>query len=104
LGAEASEPGAIPALPDTRREHAAVHPDPRVQAVVEQSREAEMIQAIRLSTRAMTMFAPSYGGKGGILLDSFWKKILFAWTQKDINIPFDLLPHAGEPHPDLADG
>jgi uncharacterized membrane protein (UPF0182 family) len=28
----------------------------------------------------------SYGGKGGILLDSFWKKLLFAWTQKDINI------------------
>jgi uncharacterized protein len=28
----------------------------------------------------------SYDGKGGILLDTFWKKLLFAWTQKDINI------------------
>jgi uncharacterized membrane protein (UPF0182 family) len=28
----------------------------------------------------------SYSGKGGILLDSFWKKLLFAWTQKDVNI------------------
>jgi hypothetical protein len=28
----------------------------------------------------------SYKGKGGIPLDSFWKKLLFAWTQKDINI------------------
>jgi hypothetical protein len=28
----------------------------------------------------------SYAGKGGILLNSFWKRILFAWTQKDINI------------------
>ncbi len=28
----------------------------------------------------------SYDGKGGILLDSFWKKLLFAWTQKDVNI------------------
>ena len=28
----------------------------------------------------------SYQGKGGIPLDSFWKRILFAWTQKDINI------------------
>ena len=24
--------------------------------------------------------------KGGIPLDSFWKKLLFAWTQKDVNI------------------
>jgi uncharacterized membrane protein (UPF0182 family) len=28
----------------------------------------------------------SYQGKGGIPLDSFWKKLLFAWTQADINI------------------
>ncbi len=28
----------------------------------------------------------SYNGKGGIPLDSFWKKLLFAWTQKDVNI------------------
>jgi hypothetical protein len=28
----------------------------------------------------------SYQGKGGIPLDSVWKKLLFAWTQKDINI------------------
>ena len=28
----------------------------------------------------------SYGGKGGIPLDSFWKKILFSWTQSDLNI------------------
>jgi hypothetical protein len=27
-----------------------------------------------------------YRGKGGIPLDSFWKKSLFAWTQSDINI------------------
>jgi uncharacterized membrane protein (UPF0182 family) len=28
----------------------------------------------------------SYQGKGGIPLDNIWKRILFAWTQKDINI------------------
>jgi uncharacterized protein len=28
----------------------------------------------------------SYQGKGGIPLDSIWKRLLFAWTQKDINI------------------
>ena len=28
----------------------------------------------------------SYQGKGGIPLDSFWKRILFAWTQSDVNI------------------
>jgi uncharacterized protein len=28
----------------------------------------------------------SYDGKGGIRLDSFWKRILFAWTQKDVDI------------------
>jgi uncharacterized membrane protein (UPF0182 family) len=28
----------------------------------------------------------SYQGKGGIPLDSFWKRLLFAWTQADINI------------------
>jgi uncharacterized membrane protein (UPF0182 family) len=28
----------------------------------------------------------SYSGKGGIPLDTFWKKLLFAWTQSDINI------------------
>ena len=28
----------------------------------------------------------SYSGKGGIPLDSFWKKLLFSWTQKDVNI------------------
>jgi uncharacterized membrane protein (UPF0182 family) len=28
----------------------------------------------------------SYSGKGGIPMDSFWKKLLFAWTQSDVNI------------------
>ncbi|MGI8568143.1 MAG: UPF0182 family protein, partial [Methylocella sp.] len=28
----------------------------------------------------------SYDGKGGIPLDSFWKRLLFAWTQADVNI------------------
>jgi uncharacterized membrane protein (UPF0182 family) len=28
----------------------------------------------------------SYAGSGGISLDSFWRRVLFAWTQKDINI------------------
>jgi uncharacterized membrane protein (UPF0182 family) len=28
----------------------------------------------------------SYQGKGGIPLDSFWKRLLFAWTQSDVNI------------------
>jgi uncharacterized membrane protein (UPF0182 family) len=28
----------------------------------------------------------SYQGKGGIPLDSFWKKILFAWTRSDISL------------------
>ncbi len=28
----------------------------------------------------------SYAGTGGIPLDSFWRRVLFAWTQKDINI------------------
>jgi uncharacterized protein len=28
----------------------------------------------------------SYNGKGGIPLNSIWKKLLFAWTQSDINI------------------
>ena len=28
----------------------------------------------------------SYQGKGGIPLDRIWKRLLFAWTQKDINI------------------
>ena len=28
----------------------------------------------------------SYQGKGGIPLDSFWKRLLFAWTQADVNI------------------
>ena len=28
----------------------------------------------------------SYDGKGGIPIDSIWKRLLFAWTQKDINI------------------
>ena len=28
----------------------------------------------------------SYGGKGGIPLDSLGKRLLFAWTQADINI------------------
>jgi uncharacterized membrane protein (UPF0182 family) len=28
----------------------------------------------------------SYQGKGGIPLDSFWKRLLFAWTQPDVNI------------------
>ena len=28
----------------------------------------------------------SYAGTGGIPLDSFWRRLLFAWTQKDVNI------------------
>jgi hypothetical protein len=28
----------------------------------------------------------SYNGKGGIPLDSFWKRLLFVWTQADVNI------------------
>jgi uncharacterized membrane protein (UPF0182 family) len=28
----------------------------------------------------------SYNGKGGIPVDSLWKRLLFAWTQRDINI------------------
>ena len=28
----------------------------------------------------------SYAGSGGIPLDSFWRRVLFAWTQGDINI------------------
>jgi uncharacterized membrane protein (UPF0182 family) len=28
----------------------------------------------------------SYAGSGGIPLDSFWRRALFAWTKKDINI------------------
>jgi hypothetical protein len=28
----------------------------------------------------------NYGGKGGIPLDSFWRRFLFAWTQGDVNI------------------
>jgi uncharacterized membrane protein (UPF0182 family) len=28
----------------------------------------------------------SYQGKGGIPLDSLWKRLMFSWTQKDINI------------------
>jgi len=30
----------------------------------------------------------SYAGKGGIPLDSLWKKVLFAWNKGDINILF----------------
>ncbi len=30
----------------------------------------------------------SYDGKGGIRLDSLWKRLLFAWTQSDVNILF----------------
>lgn len=30
----------------------------------------------------------SYGGTGGIPLDSSWERLLFAWTQSDINILF----------------
>ncbi len=30
----------------------------------------------------------NYEGKGGIPLDSIWKRLLFAWTQSDINILF----------------
>lgn len=30
----------------------------------------------------------SYHGTGGIPLDSLWKRLLFAWTQRDINILF----------------
>ncbi len=30
----------------------------------------------------------SYAGTGGIPLDSLWKRLLFAWTQEDVNILF----------------
>jgi uncharacterized protein len=30
----------------------------------------------------------SYAGTGGIPLDSFWKRLLFTWTQADVNILF----------------
>ncbi len=30
----------------------------------------------------------SYAGTGGIPLDSFWRRVLFAWTQQDVNILF----------------
>ncbi|MGB8495646.1 MAG: UPF0182 family protein [Candidatus Acidiferrum sp.] len=30
----------------------------------------------------------SYGGTGGVPLDSLWKRVLFAWTQADVNILF----------------
>lgn len=30
----------------------------------------------------------SYAGTGGIPLDSIWKRLLFAWTQEDVNILF----------------
>ena len=30
----------------------------------------------------------SYEGKGGIPLDSLWKRLLFSWTQADVNILF----------------
>jgi len=30
----------------------------------------------------------SYAGSGGIPLDSLWKRLLFAWTQADVNILF----------------
>jgi len=30
----------------------------------------------------------SYAGTGGILLDSLWKRLLFTWTQADVNILF----------------
>ena len=30
----------------------------------------------------------SYAGSGGIPIDSFWRRVLFAWTQRDINILF----------------
>jgi hypothetical protein len=48
LGAEACEPGAIPALRDGNNEagERLRSSDPRVEALVEQGREAEMIQAI----------------------------------------------------------
>jgi hypothetical protein len=30
----------------------------------------------------------SYAGTGGIPLDSFWKRLLFTWTQTDVNVLF----------------
>ena len=38
----------------------------------------------------------SYAGHGGVLLDSFWKKALFAWHQFDVNIVLSsyLLPQS----------
>ena len=34
----------------------------------------------------------SYQGSGGIPLDGIWKRLLFAWTQKDANILFTSYP------------
>ena len=36
--------------------------------------------------RAIENVYTSYQGSGGIPLDGLWKRLLFAWTQKDINI------------------
>ena len=44
----------------------------------------------------------SYSGKGGIPLDSLGKRLLFAWTQADINILLTSSLTAGKPDSDLA--
>ena len=46
----------------------------------------------------------SYNGKGGIPLDSFWRRLLFAWTQKDVNILLTSYITPDSSYPDLATG
>jgi uncharacterized membrane protein (UPF0182 family) len=38
----------------------------------------------------------SYGGTGGIPLNSLWKRLLFTWTQADVNILFTSYPSTGK--------
>ena len=45
----------------------------------------------------------SYDGKGGIPLDSLGKRLLFAWTQGDINILLTSYLRARKPDSDLAE-
>jgi hypothetical protein len=46
----------------------------------------------------------SYSGKGGIPMDSFWKKALFAWTRSDVNILLTSYITTRQSDPDLAAG
>ena len=64
---------------------AAIHLLWRVEARISDCRDER--EGIRLSPR-QSEFSTSYEGKGGIPLDSLWKRLLFAWTQSDVNILF----------------